>query len=430
MKNVVKTSVIAQGKTKQILGTDDPTVVIMENLSNITADNDPAKTKQFVTKAKSATATTCRVFELLETAGIPTAYLGQLSETEILAKNCKMIPLEVIARRYPVGSYLKRHPEWKKEEGELPPRFHRLCFEVFLKTTSGELTIDGKTLIAGLSPEEDDPFICNPHEIEWKLLHPKSADKKVLGVVNRYTSSIIDFSVREIESITRKTFLVLEGAWNHLDYRLIDFKIEFGIAKEDNKLVIADVIDNDSWRLRTSDWKELSKQLFRDGHPLAEVEETYALVANLVNQFHIPKQTVVLWRGSERDKLPEIPTLPGLTVETPVISGHKSPIKMIKELERLHTKYPEGGVIIPIVGMSNGLGPTLAARTDWPVISVCTTANEHPEDIGSNLRMPSNVPNLTMLSPENAVLAALNILGQKNPAAYAHRRLAIETLDE
>jgi len=423
------TALVAKGKTKEIWGTDNPNVVIMKNLRNITADNDPNKTRAFETKAISATTTTCRVFELLEQTGIPTAYIKQLSETEIVAKSCAMIPLEVIARRYAVGSYLKRHPELGKEEGEMPHRFHRLCFELFLKTTNGGLSIDGETLISGLTPDEDDPFICNPFDNQWTLLHPKTTDKKPLGNVDNGKILPENIKIKQIEELTRKTFLVLEGAWNNLGYRLIDFKLEFGITNA-GELVIADVIDNDSWRLRTADWEELSKQVFREGHPLNEVENKYARVAQLVSQFRIPKQALVFWRGSESDKLPEVCHIEGLHIEQPVISAHKKPTYAIEELERIHTVYPEGGVIIALVGMSNGLGPTLSARTDWPVISVCTTANEHPEDVWSNLRMPSDVPNLTVLSPKNAVLSALNILGEKNPVIYAFRRMAIESLDK
>ena len=55
---------------------------------------------------------------------------------------------------------------------------------------------------------------------------------------------------------------------------------------------------------------------------------------------------------------------------------------------------------------------------------------EHPEDVWSSLRMPSQVPMLTVLSPKNAVLAGLNILAQTNPIAYMYRQHAIEELDK
>lgn len=421
-----------EGKTKiiwPVKGKQD--LVIMENKTAITADNDPTKTKDIATKAISATSTTARVFELLNKAGVPTAYLSQISSTEILARNCEMIPLEVIIRRYAVGSYLKRKPEFKRPDGELPYRFHSLCFEVFLKTTEGGLKVDDDVLIDGLTPQQDDPFIINPYDAEWKAVEPKKVyDGNVLGTVN--SAKVLNgfTTIEEIEALTRKAFLILEGAWNILGYRLFDFKIEFGIDL-DGKLVIADVIDNDSWRLRTNDWKELSKQLFRDGHDLAHVEEAYAIVAKLVHQFRIPKQALVLWRGSKDDQIPVEFLKPelGYCLEDVVISGHKSPSAALAKLEELHTKYPDGGVIIPIVGMSNGLGPILAARTDWPVISVCYSADANPNDVWSCLRMPSKVPNATMLSSKNAVLFAWNLLAQKNPLIYADRRLAIEKED-
>jgi len=423
------TALVAKGKTKEIWGTDNSNVVIMKIFRNITAGNDPNKTREFEAQAISATTTTCRVFEFLEQAGIPTAYIKQLSETEIVAKSCKMIPLEAIVRRYAVESYLKPHPEFGKEEGKLPHRFHRLCFELFLKTTNGGLDIDGENLISGLAPDESDPFIGNLFDDQWLLYHPKSTEKKTLGSVDHGKILPKHIEIKQIEELARKTFLVLEGAWNNLGYRLIDFKLEFGIA-HNGELVVAGVIDNDSWRLQTTDWEELSKQIFREGYPLKDVENKYARVAQLVSQFHIPKQVLVFWRGSESDKLPDVNSIAGLNIERPVISAHKKPTYAIEELERIHTVYPEGGVIVALVGMSNGLGPTLSARTDWPVISVCTTANEHPEDVWSNLRMPSDVPNLTVLSPKNAVLSAFNILGEKNPAIYAFRRLTIESLDK
>jgi phosphoribosylcarboxyaminoimidazole (NCAIR) mutase len=312
-----------------------------------------------IEKSKYATETPARIFEFLEKSGIATASISQHSEIEILTKSCQLLPLIVVARRYATGSFLQRHPTFMKAEEELPHRFHSLWIELFPKSTD-----------------------TNP-------LDRLAASEIISAHIEK----------KQLEELARKTFLVLEGAWNYLGYGLIDLQLEFGVTG-DGTLVVADVIDND------------------------------ALLAQFANQFRIPEQAIVLWRGSDSDPLPEIPALPGLKIETPVISGHKKTVLVTKELERLHTLYPEGGVIIALVGMSNGLGPILAARTNWPLISVCTTANEYPQDVWSALRMPSNVPNATMLDAKNAVLCALNILGQKNPAVYAHRRLAIEKLDE
>ncbi len=464
---------INSGKTKEIWTVQgDDTLVIMKSTDATTADNDPSKTQIMKSKGVCSTTITSRVFELLEHAGIPTAYVEQISDTEILAKKCDMIPLEVIIRRYAVGSYLNRMPQFKKEG--MPYRFHQLKFELFLKTSNGKLDdldlrsflpkekeeiiryLDAtKTLqnIQKKMPEVqnlmeleydmlveevikivDDPWIENPKDetLKWVLRHPKKPTweiKKPLVMILDSGDIVSIEQLQKIEELTRKAFLLIEGAWNILGgYRLIDFKIEFGIDCNGN-LVIADVIDNDSWRLRTPDWQELSKQNFRDGHPLAQVQENYLRVAELVNNLRIPKQAIIFWRGSDKDELPNFPTLPGVIHEDIVLSGHKSPGRVVEKLEELHSKYPEGAVIIAIVGMSNGLGPILSARTSWPVLSYCNSAKSCPEDVWSNLRMPSEVPNATFLNVNNAFLTALNILSQKNPVAYKDRQFAIEKFD-
>ncbi|MFH1298435.1 MAG: phosphoribosylaminoimidazolesuccinocarboxamide synthase [Patescibacteria group bacterium] len=434
-----KEVIVAEGKTKRLYQVEsDERLVIVESKDDITKNDDPSQTKLMASKAKFSTATTSIVFELLKKAGIPVAYERQLSNTEFLAVNCKMIMLEVVVRRYAVGSYLKRYPNFEKKKGEAPHRFHRLVFELFLKTTGGKTIMeDGKewgetTIDLKTGRPVDDPFIANPYDEVWTLKHPKipewEAGSDILRQVLKRNFLPESVTVEKIEEIARKVFLVLEGTWAQFGFRLVDFKIELGIDKDGN-LLVADVIDNDSWRLRTSDWKELSKQLFRDNFDMTEIADKYALVANLVGKFTIPKQAIVLWRGSKDDKLPELPELAGVEKVDIVNSGHKSPGACLINLEEVLTAYPEGGVILSIVGKSNGLGPTVAARTSWPVIGVAITAEIHPEDIWSNLRMPSQVPMVAVLSPENAVLAALNILAQKNPVAYMHRQYEIEKLD-
>lgn len=437
----------AEGKTKKIweaLLNDAPAagLVVIENKEDITAFDDPKFTKKFATKARCATTTTCKVFELLKMAGVPVAYEEQISPTEFVASNCAMIPLEVVARRYAVGSYLKRHPELAKE-GQ-PHRFHRLVTEFFLKTTKGSLkTADGEVVVEGLNPQkgEEDPFIINPLEEKWELYHSKKPkwepDSNLTRMVN--AGKIIPpmgamffnptGAMKEMDELMRKTFLLLEGAWAILGLRLIDMKIEFGVDVNGN-LIVADVIDNDSWRLRTSDWQELSKEAFRQGEELSEVERKYGIVADLASNFRIPNQAVVIWRGSDKDSSPaQNVKAYGFGFEEIILSGHKSPGQCLEELEEILAAYPEGGVFIVKVGMSNGLGPIIAARTSWPVITIPASVKDFPDDIWSSLRMPSQVPLQVVLSDDNALKCAMNILASKNPAIYMQRQKSIEEMD-
>lgn len=441
MEHVPERVVLGEGKTKCILEVpDDPMAVDLEAKKDITAFDNPDYTKQIDKKPEYATITTCRVFELLRDAGIPVAYREQITPISFRADKCEMIMLEVVARRYAVGSFLERHPELKQNP---PFRFSGLKIEFFFKTTDGgytdrwgvrqELGLDAKK-------KEEDPLIVNPHSEVWQFVQSKKpawevggglGEVQAKGVIDDITdtdSKIV--LIRDMELITRRVFLVLEKVWAMMGYRFIDFKIEFGI-NADGQLVVADVIDNDSWRLRDKFWEELSKQAFRDGEPLSEVERKYMIVADLLQQFRIPEQVMVVWRGSVKDQwiMPSdfLDDIPGIELVQVTLSGHKQTRKCLEMLDHLQTLY-HSGVILAYVGMSNGLGPPLAAHTTWPVIGIPATADEFPDDVWSSLRLPSKTPMLVCLN-RNAVDAALNILAQRNPFIYARQQLALEALD-
>jgi len=453
-----KGDLVAEGKTKKIFRTlEDPVMGIFEAGNNITAHDDPAFTKQFDAKPRLATQTNCNVFSLLKVCGVPVAFEARISETEFVAPIVKMIPLEIIARRVADGSYLKRMPHYKRD-GERLHQFHRLVTEFFLKTSGGKLVVDGKTLVDNLpqipaqkkgdTKPMDDPFITNPHKEDlWNLADPKkpiwekgalleqtAVPSEVLflssGIINpmtgeKWTATGI---MEELDRLNRWAFLIMEKAWGMLGFKLGDWKIECGFT-EDGRIVIADVIDNDSWRLRDKENREKSKQVFRDHGLTHEVEINYAQISELSDRFQLPKQALVIWKGSPDDKSPEVPEIPGVQKIEIVLSGHKKSQACLAKLEELQRDYPDGGVILAMVGMSNGLGPVLSSHTSWPVIGVPVSAKEFPDDVWSSLRLPSQNPMVTILSDKNAVLFALNILGQKNPAAYMTRQLAIEQLD-
>jgi len=281
-----KGKLLSEGKTKrvyEVVGNDK--LVIIQNKDDITKKNDPTLTKEMKDKARLSTTTTCVNFELLERAGIPVAYLGRISETEFLAKKCQMIPLEVVARRYAVGSVLKRNPELKKS-GKIPLRFDELHVEFFLKTTGGVILSKNGKEIGKLVDQKtrkpiDDPLIINPKSLDWVIKNPEIPSTDHLSFLcTLFSEDILPdrVSIGKIESNAKKTFLILEDALILLNLRLIDFKIEFGIGP-DGELFIADVIDNDSWRIRTSKWEELSKELFRQDNDMGKIKKGYELVA-------------------------------------------------------------------------------------------------------------------------------------------------------
>jgi phosphoribosylaminoimidazole carboxylase/phosphoribosylaminoimidazole-succinocarboxamide synthase len=230
----------------------------------------------------------------------------------------------------------------------------------------------------------------------------------------------------EMRRIARQAFLVLEKAWALEGGTLVDFKVEFGFDAKGN-LLLADVIDNDSWRV-LENGAYIDKQVYRDGGALDTVAAKYRQVAETTGHFRLPRQRIILWRGSASDKTEAFSEALGdlkeiMTVVT--CSIHKEPIAGANTLHKLIQEMPDS-VVIAFIGRSNGAGPVLSAQSQVPVITVPASAKDFPEDVWSSLRAPSAVPVMTVLEPGNAVLAALQILSARNPRIYARVRGEIE----
>ncbi len=91
--------------------------------------------------------------------------------------------------------------------------------------------------------------------------------------------------LEQLRELTLRTFEIVEQAWAGLGGTYFDFKIECGFDHENGTLVVADVIDSDSGRLRFGD-KDMSKQAYRDGsQSLPDIKKNFDEVAELTKQF-------------------------------------------------------------------------------------------------------------------------------------------------
>jgi len=254
----MKREIITEGKTKIVYKLDNGRVEIVSK-SDITA-GDGAKRDVMEGKDFLANNTTCNNFELLRRKGIRSHFEKRWSKNSFVAKRCKMIPVEVVMRRIATGSYLKRNPEIK--DGTV---FDEVKVEFFHK-----------------DDELHDPYILRK-DPWWERY-----DAKKPIVYGNYIDEIEALCTGEeaqsMEGEARKVFLILEKAFKLLDVVLWDLKIEFG-RTNDGKIVVADVIDNDSWRIRTRDGEQLDKQLYRDGKDLKTVKSKYQIVSDLTDKF-------------------------------------------------------------------------------------------------------------------------------------------------
>lgn len=408
---------LAEGKTKRIWEAGQGQVIV-ESKNDLTA-GDGAKHDVIAGKAAFSNQTNANVFRLLKACGLPVAFVEELDETRFRAEQCAMIPYEVVVRREAHGSFLKRHPELSK--GHV---FPRLLVEFFLKTS-------GKRWNDAVLPV-DDPLVRfdGNRALLLRPDQPIHQQTPFLELSDFLLRDPIDDRRNEMARIAAKTFMVLEKAWQLLGGRLVDFKVEFGMSAR-GELRLADVIDNDSWRVVEND-AYIDKQLYRDGAGLNAVTDAYRRVAALTSMFALPRQQLVLWRASFGDDVKPFEQELNIygdhlscTVNIVTCSLHKEPVRAYQELAELLRQIPDT-VVIAYVGRSNGAGPTLSAQASVPVITVPATWREFPQDVWSSLRTPSETPVLTVLEPKNAVLAALQILAMRNPTLYAELRMRQE----
>jgi len=281
MSSIEKGEKIAEGKTKIIWTVHRKNnQVLIESKEDITA-GDGLEHNIIENKDVLSTETTCNCFcllhnstDLTKKSGAPTHFIERIDERSFLARRVGMIPLELVVRRVAAGSYLERYPS--SQEGT---RFNQPVVEFFLK---------------------DD--IRHDHDVvgdQWLFYQSKMPlGEGFMEVAALYGYRIEPQHVLELRSISLEVFRILEDAWKLQNVWLVDLKIECGFLLDSagkiipDWIVVADVIDNDSWRIWPAGDKSQmkDKQVYRDTkdktpQALAAIMENYAWVAKATAKF-------------------------------------------------------------------------------------------------------------------------------------------------
>jgi phosphoribosylaminoimidazole-succinocarboxamide synthase len=229
-QKVTQGNQLYEGKAKKVFATSDANLVIIRYKDDATAFNGEKK-GQIEDKGIMNNRIAAGLFAILEKAGVPTHFVSQLNDRDMLCKNVKIVPLEVIVRNTAAGSMAKRLGLVEGTE---------------LKTTVFELSYKDDSL--------GDPLINDYHAV-----------------------AIGASTFEEIEAIKKITFKVnevLSAFFLERGIKLIDFKLEFGRTTDTNSLVLADEISPDTcrfWDAKTN--KKLDKDRFR--RDLGDVKEAY-----------------------------------------------------------------------------------------------------------------------------------------------------------
>lgn len=232
---MIKGKQIYEGKAKILYETDNPDFLIQYFKDDATAFNAQKKgtiQEKGIMNNKIST----RLFEYLEKQGIPTHFVKQLSDREMLVKRVKIFPLEVIVRNIAAGS-LCRYLGLEEGRKLLSPTLE-FCYK---------------------ADQLNDPLINEYHIVALEL-----ADAKELKTITDYTFKIND---------------LLKAFFKKLNIDLVDFKLEFGTFK--NKIILADEISPDTCRLwEIGTGKKLDKDRFR--RDLGNIEQAYQEVLSRV----------------------------------------------------------------------------------------------------------------------------------------------------
>lgn len=225
-----------EGKAKILYPTEDPEVLLTVYKDDATAFNAQ---KRGQIKGKGAINCTIAqaLFELLESAGIPTHYIDCPASDRMRVKAVKIIPLEVVVRNIAAGSLCRQTGLAEGMNLPFP------LVEYYLK-----------------NDELGDPLLTRPR-IE------------LLGIVSESELAAIEQMALNINRQLQKFF-------SKCNITLVDFKLEFGTDFQQT-IILADEISPDTCRLWDTGESDpqarvMDKDRFR--RDLGNVESAYQQV--------------------------------------------------------------------------------------------------------------------------------------------------------
>lgn len=315
---IIKWPIISNWKTKWIYEVQDKKwLVIMKNNDNISAD-DWARMEEWEWKAELSTTITANVFEYLNSIWIKTHFRERLNSDEILVEKCKMAPIECVFRFVATWSYIKRDKAMRWEDAiDDGTVLDSPIIELYYKNDVilGDWLIISDPMIKlwdDWLPVLNDNWgfvLLNPktwERLEFNQIREPGTDEKI-SIDDFWIES---FNIKQIsDQLLEQTKEVWE--WVRSMYAQVwvdtfDWKVEFWFNEHD-ELVLADVIDWDSCRLRIPyiiEWDDGKNYLVWDFLPweLAGIwghsEEYFSKMATLPKWMWIRK--VILAEGLDK----------------------------------------------------------------------------------------------------------------------------------
>ncbi|EGJ34510.1 MULTISPECIES: phosphoribosylaminoimidazolesuccinocarboxamide synthase [Moorena] len=229
-----------EGKAKILYTTDDPEILLTHFKDDATAFN-AQKRGQISGKGEINCAIASHLFKVLEENGIATHFIDRPTPNQMLVKQVKIVPLEVVVRNIAAGSLCQ---QTGIPEGRVLPK---ALVEFYLK-----------------NDDLGDPLLTRDRLLLLELATPEQL-KQLIEQALRINQILTDF-------------------FYQCGITLVDFKLEFGLTPSE-ELLLADEISPDTCRLWNQaetdpERRVMDKDRFRKD--LGNVEQAYQQVLQKV----------------------------------------------------------------------------------------------------------------------------------------------------
>lgn len=203
IKKLEKESLFLDGKTKKLYLTNNPDYLFMEYKNDLVVP-DGKKIIRVRGKSQINNEVSSYVFQFLDSYHIPNHFTGRLDEKTSVVRKVDIIPINVVIRNIAAGSFAKNY---KLDEGQV---LSAPVIEFYFKNDK----------------------LGNPMINEYHLY--------AFGYSNQD-------EVRTIQRLAAKVNAVLRNFFERRNFKLVDFKLEFGRSR--NNIYLADEISLDTVRL-------------------------------------------------------------------------------------------------------------------------------------------------------------------------------------
>jgi phosphoribosylaminoimidazole-succinocarboxamide synthase len=196
----LKRKKIFEGKSKKVYETEGENEIVLE-FKDDARDAKGYKKGSIKGKGVANNHISSFLLKFLDSYHIPTHFVKEISEKEMLVRKMEMIPVVVLVRNFAAGALAKRFGVPEGKELECP------LVEYYLK--------DG---------DRDDPMINESHLISFG--HATSEE------------------MREIHRLASKINAVLKAFFRRRQLNLVDLKLEFGRCR--GRILLGDEISLDT----------------------------------------------------------------------------------------------------------------------------------------------------------------------------------------